>query len=216
MTSFTDRRHRMVDSQIRTADVTKFPVLDGFLTVPREEFVPADWVETAYADANIPLAPGRVILQARTLSKMLDALDIRPDELVLDIGSGLGYSAAVISRIAEAVVAVEELTDLGDSAAALSRIGADSVAQVSGPLAAGAPQHGPYDVIVIEGGIEVLPQTIADQLKDGGRIAALFVEGELGTVRIGYKTGGTISWRHAFNASAPVLPGFAATPVFSL
>lgn len=216
MTNFADRRLTMVDSQIRTADVTKFPVLDGFLTVPREQFVPASRIETAYADANIPLAPGRVLLEARTQAKMLDVLDIRPDELVLDIGAGQGYLAAVISRIAEAVVALEELTDLGDSTAALAAIGADSVAQVSGPLNAGAPQHGPYDVIVIEGGIEVLPQAIADQLKDGGRIAALFMEGQLGTVRIGYKSGGTISWRHAFNASAPVLPGFAAPPVFAL
>ncbi len=98
----------MVDTQIRPSDVTKFPIIEAMLTVPREAFVPAEKREAAYIGEDIELGGGRVVLEPRTLAKMLDALDIQGDDLVLDIGSGLGYSAAVIARMAEAVVAVEE------------------------------------------------------------------------------------------------------------
>ena len=217
MTSFADRRVNMVDNQIRTADVTKYPIIDAFLSVPREAFVPVSQREAAYADLNVPLGPGRVALQPRTLAKMLDGLDILPSELVLDIGCGLGFSAAVIGRLAEAVIAVEEDAALAsDAERALAQVSADNVAVVTAALAAGAPKHGPYDVITIEGGVEVLPAAIEDQLKEGGRIGCLFMEGGLGTVRLGYKSNGRISWRYAFNAAAPVLPGFAAVPAFEL
>mgnify|MGYP006309476441 CR=1 FL=1 len=90
----------------------------------------------------------------------------------------------------------------------------DNVAVVNAPLAGGAPRHGPYDVIMIEGGVESLPDALADQLREGGRIVCLFQEGALGTVRVGYKGEGQLSWRYAFNAGAPVLPGFRAAPAF--
>ena len=80
----------------------------------------------------------------------------------------------------------------------------------------GAAEHGPYDVIIVQGGVEELPQTLLDQLKDGGRIAAIFMEGALGQVKIGYKNDDQISWRFAFNADAPVLPGFARAKEFAL
>ena len=99
---------------------------------------------------------------------------------------------------------------------ALSEAGADNVVMVEGTLAAGAPDHGPYDVIVIEGGVERLPDAIIDQLKDGGRIACLFIEGALGVVRIGYRIDGHMSWRADFNAGAPVLPGFERQTAFAL
>jgi protein-L-isoaspartate O-methyltransferase len=138
-------------------------------------------------------------------------------ELVLDIGSGLGYSAAVIARLAEAVVAVESDEAMAEEAQAiLSREGADNVILHHGPLAAGAPQHGPYDAIIIQGAVGEVPGAILEQLKDEGRIACLFMEGALGVVRIGYKLDGGISWRYAFNASAPVLAGFEKQVAFSL
>ena len=86
----------------------------------------------------------------------------------------------------------------------------------TGPLAEGATDHGPYDVIIIEGGVEEVPQSLTDQLKDGGRIACLFMEDRLGVVRIGYKQDGRVTWRFSFNASAPVLPGFAKETAFAL
>ncbi len=199
----------MVDTQVRPSDVTKYPIIDAMLTVPRELFVPVGRREAAYIGENLPIGPDRVILEPRTLAKMLDALDIQENELVLDIATGLGYSAAVMARLAEAVIALEEDEAMAAEAeAALSEVGADNVAVVTGPLAEGAPKHGPYDVIAIEGAVERVPQPVLDQLKDGGRIACVFAEGTLGVCRIGYFVDGAVSWRDAFHASAPVLPGF--------
>ncbi len=217
MPDYAVRRTMMVDTQVRPSDVTKFPIIDAMLAVPREKFVPADKREAAYMGENINLGGGLVLLEPRTLAKMLDALDISGNELVLDIGCGHGYSAAVIARMAEAVVAVDTDADrAADTQATLTEMGADNVIVQAGVLAEGAPEHGPYDAITVQGGVEHVPQTILDQLKEGGRIACLFMDGALGVVRIGYKIDGDVNWRFSFNAAAPVLAGFEREAVFSL
>jgi protein-L-isoaspartate(D-aspartate) O-methyltransferase len=156
-----------------------------------------------------------VILEPRTLAKMLDALDIRNDELVLVVGAGLGYASAVVAHLAEAVVAVEEDEAMvREAEASLAEIGVDNVAFVHAPLAEGAAKHGPYDVILVEGAVETMPEALVAQLKTGGRIGCLFAEGSLGVCRVGYHVDGGVSWRDAFNAAAPVLPGFARRPEF--
>lgn len=207
----------MVDTQVRPSDVTKFPIIEAMLTVPREAFVPAQRREAAYIGGNLDIGEGRVLLEARTLAKMLDALDVQPADLVLDIGCGLGYSSAVIARMAEAVVAVESDARLAAQAQKrLSEEGVDNAAVIEAPLGEGAAKHGPYDVIVIEGAVEALPPAIEAQLKEGGRIGCLFMDGALGVCRVGHKIDGAVSWRYSFNAAAPVLPGFSKRPVFSL
>ena len=217
MSDFAQRRVTMVDTQVRPADVTKFPIIDAMLTVPRETFVPDGRRELAYMDENIDLGAGRVILAPRTLAKFLEEIDPAPDELVLLIGGGLGYSAAVIARLAEAVVALEEDdSHAEDAQAALSAEGVDNVAVVSGTLVEGASRHGPYDVILIEGAVERVPDEIVGQLNEGGRIGCIFSEGRLGVARIGYKIDGQMTWRPVFNAGAPVLPGFGVQRAFSL
>ncbi len=217
MSDFNARRVMMVDTQVRPSDVTKFPVIDAMLSVPRENFVPRDRREAADVDGNIPLANSRVLFEPRTMGKMLDALNLQNDELVLDIGSGLGYSAALMAQIAEVVVALESDDALSEETqAALSDAGADNVIVQAGDLAAGVAEHGPYDVIAIEGGVETIPTEILAQLKEGGRIAALFMSGALGEMRVGHKIDGRINWRLAFNASAPVMPGFEKAREFAL
>lgn len=217
MTDYAARRTMMVDTQVRPSDVTKFPIIDAMLSVPREVFVPRDLREAAYVGENVDLGGGRVILEPRTLAKMLDALDILGDELVLDIGSALGYSSAVIARMAEAVVAVEEDSAMiKEAQSLLIEHGADNVILHEGSLSDGAAEHGPYDVILLQGAVEHLPEDLTAQLKDGGRIACLFMEGALGAVRVGYKIDGHINWRFAFNAGAPVLPGFERHAAFTL
>ena len=209
MTDFATRRTVMVDTQVRPADVTKFPVIKALLSVPREAYVPRSLREAAYIGENLVIAPRRVVLEARTLAKLLDALDIQPDEMVLDLGCGLGYSTAVIARLAEAVIAVEEDAALAAQAEkTLASEGVDNAAVITGPLAQGAAKHGPYDVITLQGAIETLPQALSDQLKEGGRVGCVFMEGALGLARVGYKVDGVVTWRFAFNATAPVLPGF--------
>jgi len=171
--------------------------------------VPRALREAAYVGENLMIAPRRVMLEVRTLAKLLDALDIQPDELVLDLGFGLGYSTAVIARLAEAVIAVEEDADLaGQAEKTLASEGVDNAAVICGPLSHGAAKHGPYDVITVQGAIEMLPQDLSDQLKEGGRIGCVFMEGALGVARVGYKVDGVVTWRFVFNATAPVLPGF--------
>lgn len=216
MQDFATRRTMMVDTQVRPNDVTKFPIIAAMLSIPREQFVPSQRREAAYVGENILIAPGRVMLEPRTIAKMLDVLDIVPTDLVLDVGCGLGYSSAVIARMAEAVVALEEEGLAEQAEAALAAQGCDNVAVVSGKLTDGAAKHGPYDVIIVEGAAEVVPQTLVDQLKDGGRIACLFMEDALGVVRLGTKDDGIMTWRYAFNATAPILPGFAAEKEFAL
>lgn len=217
MSEFATRRVMMVDTQVRPSDVTKFPIIDAMLSVPRETFVPEDKREAAYMGENLPLGPGRVVLEARTLAKLLDALDVQPGELVLDIGCGLGYSAAVIARLGETVIAVEEDETLAAEAQRLlSEEGVDNAVVVTGRLTEGSARNAPYDVITVEGGVEAMPEAILAQLKDGGRIGAVFMEGAVGTARIGYKTEGRVTWRQVFNASAPVLPGFEAKRSFVL
>ena len=207
----------MVDTQIRPSDVTKFPIIDAFLFVPREKFVPDGKREAAYIGENFQIGQSRVILEPRTLAKLLDALDVNNDELVLDIGTGLGYSSAVISLVAEFVIAVEDDSSLASEAEEiLSEIGADNVVVEVNKLEEGAPEHGPYDVIIIQGGVEKIPGSILKQLKNGGRVGAIFMEEGLGTVKIGFKLNDKINWRYSFNAAAPVLPGFFKQKDFAL
>ena len=212
MSDFSTRRVMMVDTQVRPSDVTKFPIIAAMLNVPREAFVPVAQREAAYVGLNLTLAPGRVVLEARTLAKLLDFLDIQPGDRVMDLGSGYGYAAAVLTEMGAEVVAVEEDAVMADTA----RAHLPGVTVVTGPLQAGAAHHGPYDAIVVQGAVEQVPEAILAQLKDGGRIGALFMQGALGTARIGLHQDGKVAWRSVFNATAPVLPGFAARRDFVL
>lgn len=215
MTDFVAARKAMVDCQVRPSDVTSYPIIAAMLAVPREEFVPRAVRETAYLGEHITLAPGRVLLDARSFGKMLEALNIQPSEMVLDIGCGFGYSTAVLARIAEFVVGVEaDETMAAEAETNLAAQSIDNAVVVGGALAEGAAAHAPYDVIVLQGAFETMPPALLDQLKTGGRIAAIRAEGAYGTCQLGLKTSTGVTWRRAFDAAAPVLPGFAAVPAF--
>lgn len=215
MADFAARRRTMVDTQVRPSDVTSFTVIDAMLNVPREAFLPEAARDLAYVGGPVALTPTRQLMEPRTIAKMLEALDVTPRELVLEIAPGTGYTTALLARMAEAVVAVEEDPDLArDAEAALLAQGADNAAVLTGQLTEGSARNGPYDAIVIFAGVENMPQAILDQLKEGGRIMALFMQGPLGEVRMGVKTHGIVSWHMEFNATAPVLSGFARAPSF--
>ena len=218
MSDFSTRRVMMVDTQVRPSDVTKFPIIAAMLSVPREAFVPEVLRDVAYVGGNIDLGAGRVVLEPRTLAKMLDYLDITPDDHVLDVGVGLGYGAAVLADMGAKVTGLEaDAATAAQAALRLTETGcAAGVKIVTGALAGGAAVEGPYDVILIEGGVETVPKGLTAQLKEGGRIAAIFMQGALGTVRIGVMRDGVVTWRFAFNAAAPIMPGFAAAREFVL
>lgn len=217
MVDYSARRTMMVDTQVRPSDVTKFPIIDAMLSVPREVYVPDALREAAYIGENVDLGGGRVVLEPRTLAKLLDAVDVQPGHVVLDLACGLGYATAVIAQIADFVVGVEDDADLAREAETLlAEQGVHNAAVMNGTLAEGAAKSGPYDIIITQGAVEQVPQAILDQLREGGRIACIFAESALGVVRIGHKIDGQISWRFAFNASAPVLKGFEKAKNFAL
>ena len=216
MSDYAARRRMMVDTQIRPSDVTKFPIIEAFSSIKREYFVPMENRDIAYVGEHIQIGNHRVILDSRTLAKMLDAVDVTDSELVLDVGSGYGYSAAIIAHLAEAVVALEsEDKPANEMQNALIDHGIDNVIVERGPLFCGAESHAPYDVIFVQGGVELMPDEILTQLKEGGRIVAIFMQGSLGSVKIGYKLNNEISWRFAFNAGAPVLDGYKKEMTFT-
>ena len=210
-------REVMVDTQIRPSDVTKFPIISAMLDTPREAFVPEGQRAVAYSETALPLPGGREMLEPRTLAKMLDALDVEREEDVLVIGAEMGYAAALLAKMAASVVAVEEDAEMAaDAEAALAAHGIDNAAVVAGPLAEGQAKAAPFDVILVAGGVETLPAALTDQLRDGGRIAAIFMDGALGEARLGVRAEGRMGWRFAFNATAPVLRGFAKARAFAL
>ncbi|MDO6588812.1 protein-L-isoaspartate O-methyltransferase [Loktanella sp. D2R18] len=207
----------MVDTQVRPSDVTKFPIIDAMLAVPREKFVPDSMREAAYVGENLDIGGGRTLLEARTFGKMLDALDIQPQHFALDLACGLGYSTAILAHMCDFVVGVEDDEARAEEAQTLlSAQGIDNAAVMSGASAAGSEKSGPYDIIIVQGAVETVPDTVIAQLREGGRIACIFAEGSLGVVHVGYKLDGVMNWRFAFNASAPVVAGFEKTAEFAL
>lgn len=207
----------MVDTQVRPSDVTKFPIIDAMLSVPRQAFVPDNLREAAYVGENLHIGGGRVMLEPRTLAKMLEVLDVQPSHVALDIACGLGYSTAVLAQLCDFVVAVEDDELRAEEAQSiLSERGIDNAAVMAGDLTAGSEKSGPYDIIMVQGAVEEMPEAVIDQLREGGRIACLFAEGSLGVVRVGHKIDGRVNWRFAFNANAPILDGFKKYAVFAL
>jgi len=209
MTDFAAARQAMVDCQVRPSDVTRYAIIEAMLWAPRERFVPKSRAETAYAGTEIPLAPGRVLLEPRTLAKMLEVAQIGPRDLVLDLAPGTGYSTALIARMAEAVIGVEPDAGLAATAqAVLGQLECDNAVVSEGDPAQGDAAHGPYDVIFINGAVETLPEALGAQLKQGGRLVALFQRGGAGQCQVLTRTASGLSRRHVFDAGAPVLEGF--------
>ena len=208
-------RRNMVESQIRPNKVTDLRVIDAFAEVPRERFVPSALAGVAYVDEDLELAPGRFLMEPMVLARLIQALDLRPTDKVLEIGAGTGYGAAITARLAGSVVALEEDPTLHAAGRqALAALPAGRVTAVLGPLAAGHPPGQPYDAILISGAVEVIPPVILDQLAEGGRLATVRLLGGLGEASLYLRRQGVMSHRGLFEAGTPRLPGFAAPPRF--
>ncbi|PSH66237.1 protein-L-isoaspartate O-methyltransferase family protein [Phyllobacterium sophorae] len=221
MLNFEDLRIKMVDNQLRTTDVTDKPLLQAFLDVPREKFVPSTRHALAYIDDDVLVSAAtadsiaRYLMQPSPFAKLVQLANVQPDDVVLDIGCGTGYSSAVISRIAGSVIALESDRNLADQATAiLSECGSDCVVVVHGPLEKGYPSEAPYDVIIIEGSVDHVPSTLFDQLKDGGRLVVVEGAGNAGKAMLYGKNDGVVSGRRAFNSAVKPLPGFEKVAEF--
>lgn len=213
---FKEARRRMIDSQVRTNDVSDLRIQAAIEAVPREIFLPGELRDKAYVDADVVYAPGRRLLAPRSFAKLLAVAGPRPTEVVLDVACGSGYSTAVLARLAEMVVAIESDEALALRAQEnLEALGVTNAAVVVGPPNEGAAKQGPFDVIFIGGVIDVEPVILLRQLKDRGRLAAL--KREQGVVRgvVYTRSGQAIGARTVFDAaSAPALPEFEAPKTF--
>ena len=198
----------MVDCQLRPNKVTDEKVLSAMGSIPREVFAGPDYQGIAYVDEDIPLGDGRYLMEPMVLARLLQAAEIGADDVVLDIGCGSGYTAAVCAGIAATVVAVESDPRLAAEATRImGELEANNVVVVDGSLKEGYLQQAPYDVIVFSGAVPEIPKGIQGQLSEGGRlVAVLEVESHAVLAR---NTRGVVSCRAIFDASIPELPGFA-------
>jgi protein-L-isoaspartate(D-aspartate) O-methyltransferase len=208
-------RRLMVEGQVRTADVTDAAVLDAMLTLPRERFLPPSLAPLAYVDGDIPVARGRALLKPMVLAKLVQAARLDAGDRVLDVGCATGYSSALLARLAGSVVALEEDPELASQAkSALAAVGATNVEVVIGPLTAGWPAGGPYDIILLNGATEVAPETLGRQLKPDGRLLGVYGRSAASKAMIYHLIEGHMVGRPIFDAAARLLPGFSAPPEF--
>jgi len=215
MVEFAEARRMMVDGQIRTNDVTDPRILAAMQEIARERFVPSARRPIAYLDRDIEVSAGdrrprRFLLKPMVLARMLQVAGLSEGDLVLDVGCATGYASAVMARLARAVVALDD--DAGLLAQAehtLAELGVRNVTVRCGPLPQGAPADGPYDVIMLQGAAEIVPKTLLAQLRDGGRLVGVCGSEPARKITVYQANAAHMTAQPVFDASAPLLPGFA-------
>jgi len=215
---FATARKTMVDCQLRPSKVTDQFILDAFMTIPREDFVGKQQRALAYVDEDLPLSGGRCLMEPMVLARLLQALEIRPDDSVLIVGAGCGYGTAVAAKLAGSVIAIETRANLVDKAQdVLVSIGIDNAAIVKSRLVDGYPEEGPYDRILIEGGVETVPVNLLKQLTPKGRLAAIYRKPgyPVGVASVWTRSGKEFTRTPLFDARVPNLDEFNAKVEFS-
>jgi len=210
-------RQNMVDCQIRPNKVTDPLVISTLREIQREIFVPADKKGTSYLDADVEVAPGRVIMQPMVFARLVQLAEIRRNDAILDVGCATGYSSAVLAKMGSSVVALEENAELAKQASeTLLDYGIDNAVVVEGPLAEGLPKQGPYDVIFINGSVDRVPDALREQLAEGGRLVAVVHGKGIGRATLVTRRAGAFGSRIEFDAAIAPLPGFAVEKAFAL
>lgn len=195
-------RTAMVASQLRTNAVTDVRVIAAMAKVPREDYLPAADSALAYRDRPVPLGRGREQNAPLATARLLNAAEVVAGDRVLLIGGTSGYTAALLSRLAATVVAVE-------SDAEFLRDSAGNIEVIEGPLGAGHAAGAPYDAIIIDGAVEQLPAALVEQVKTGGRIVAGVVENGVTRLAVGTRSGGGFALVPFVDMDCVILPGFA-------
>jgi len=213
---FAAARANMVDCQLRPNKVKDARLLHAFETVPRELFVSETQRSIAYVDEDLQVGSGRYLIEPMVLARLLQAAEITPEDLVLEIGGASGYGTAVLSHLGATIVSLESDKDLAATAAeAQAEVGIDNVLMVEGPLDQGYGKQAPYNVIVINGAVGEIPEGITDQLAEGGRLVTVIrTDAGPGQAVLVQRRGANISSRVLFDAATPLLPEFEPTPGF--
>lgn len=215
--AFEDARKNMVEGQLLPNKVTDPALIDALRRIPRENFVPEGMAGIAYVDEDVAIAPGRYLPEPLVLARLLQAAGLRRSDIVLDIGSGTGYAAAIMGNLAGTVVGLE--SDAAMAAAAesqLRELGVINAAVVHQPdLRQGYPQQGPYNVILINGSVPHVPEKILQQLADGGRLVTVRSKrGHMGTGIMITRRGAHFAMQSLFDAATPTLTGFETAEAF--
>jgi protein-L-isoaspartate(D-aspartate) O-methyltransferase len=210
-------RLNMVESQIRTNKVTDPDLIAAFESVPRELFVPKGKRGIAYTDEALEIGEGRYMLEPMVLARLLQAAMPGPADVALDLACGTGYATALLSRLASTVVGVDDAGELVEQGnGILSGLEIDNAALVKGSLTAGYRKQAPYNVILVNGAVETLPDELFAQLAEGGRLVT--IEGGTavgpGQAVLYEKLAGRIGRRILFDAGTPMLAGFRREPGF--
>jgi protein-L-isoaspartate(D-aspartate) O-methyltransferase len=215
MFDYASARRMMVEGQIRTNSVTDPGIVSGMLNVPRERFLPEAWATLAYSDREAPMADGRVVPTPMVLGKLLQAAELSEEDRVLHISCATGYGSALLGRIVKSVVALDEdAALLAQAKAEIEALELENVRFVNGPLVAGHSAEAPYDVILIEGAIERVPDALAAQLAPEGRLVTIVGRGRSAQGTIFRRAGNELSGFPVFDATAPVLASFTAPKSF--
>jgi protein-L-isoaspartate(D-aspartate) O-methyltransferase len=221
MSGFSAARQKMVDGQVRPSDVTDIRIIDAMLAVPREAFVPENKRALAYLDLDLDVSEGgqgqvkRFLIKPVVLAKMLQAAEIKPTDRVLVVGCATGYAAAVVAQFAGRVTATEgDPAVAAKAVAVLAQNGCGNLAVQTAAAADGDPENGPYDVILLNGATETVPERLFGQLQDGGRLVGVFAMSQPQRATLVTRSHGDFGHRALFDAAAPVLPGMERVPAF--
>lgn len=214
--SFAAARQHMIESQIRTNKVLDERLIEAMADLPREAFVPEALRARAYIDDDLPIGHGRSLTEPMVVARLLQAADVRATDNVLVAAAGTGYAVALLAKLASSVIAVEVESALGDQAiATLAHLQIPNVVWQAGNPTEGAAKQAPFDVILIDGGVEVVPQSLLDQLAEGGRLVTVLRDDRLGHAILLQKERGAISRRVLFDANIPLLTAFAKPQSFT-
>jgi protein-L-isoaspartate(D-aspartate) O-methyltransferase len=219
MSGFSTARQKMVDGQVRPSDVTDSRIIDAMLAVPRDAFVPESQRALAYLDLDLDVSEGGsgkcFLIKPAVIAKMLQAAEIKDTDNVLVAGCATGYSAALAAKLAGQVTAAEaDPPQAAKAADVLAKLGLGNVKVLIAAAAEGDPANAPYDVIVLDGATEIVPEGLYRQLKEGGRLVGVFAMTQPPRAMIVTRSHGDFGNRALFDAAVPVLPGLERRPAF--
>jgi protein-L-isoaspartate(D-aspartate) O-methyltransferase len=201
-------RNLMVDGQVRPNKVTDRRIIDAMRRLPRERFLPPALAPLAYSDAGVKLDGGRVLPEPMVIARLVQAAAVRPGDRALVVAAGSGYGAALLAACGADVTALEDDPALLALARAVLPAVAPAVKLVAGKLSEGVPAGAPYDIVLIEGAVESVPDALAAQLRaDSGRLLAIrATDGRLGQAVLGERTSHGLRLQPLFDCATPLLP----------